>query len=210
MDELLPANSAVLFLFLYLLPGFLGVVVYGYLREGKPTENFDRVVIAFALALVSGICVHAVFQMPVVPLQPGQPNPELGIVLQSMANLDLLARSVVAAAIAATAAFLNNWDLIHKALIFLNLSNKRSNNDVWYDVFYRHKGYWVRLEFKDGRFLVGWTKFYSASGAPRELFISDAMWARPDDSGNLISMDVVGPGVYIPDLNEISSIAILN
>jgi len=27
MDELLPANSAVLFLFLYLLPGFLGVVV---------------------------------------------------------------------------------------------------------------------------------------------------------------------------------------
>jgi len=95
--ELLPADSAVLFLFLYLLPGFLGLVVYGYLREGKPTENFDRVVIAFALALVSGILVHAAFQMPAVPMQPGPSNPALGIVLQSRANLNLLARSLVAA-----------------------------------------------------------------------------------------------------------------
>jgi hypothetical protein len=85
-----------------------------------------------------------------------------------MINLNLLETSIAAAIIATNAALLNNRDVIHKLLIFLKISNKRSNSDVWYDVFYRNAGYWIKLQFKDGRSLIGWPEFYSASGSPRE------------------------------------------
>jgi hypothetical protein len=207
MEDMLKADPSVLFLFLYLLPGFLGMVVYGYFREGRPIQNFDRVVIAFVLALVSNLAVHLTFGGPFVPAsQTASPD----IVLRTMVNVNLLLSSVAAVLIATIVAMLNNHDLIHKALIRLKISNRRSNNDVWYDVFYRHRAYWVKLEFKDGRSLVGWAQYYSASGSPRELFVADAVWSLPNEAGDIIAVDIAGPGVYIPNLEEISTIAILN
>jgi hypothetical protein len=193
MDDVLTANSPVLFLFLYLLPGFLGMVVYGYFREGKPIQNFDRVVIAFVLALLSAICVHIIFGAPFVPVSTVTNSTPPAVVLQTMINLNLLETSIAAAIIAMAAALINNRDVIHKALIFLKVSNKTSDNDVWYDVFFRHRGFWVRLEFKDGRSLIGWPVFYSDSGSPRELFIADATWLRMNEAGEVISVDIDGP-----------------
>jgi len=220
VDDVLTPNSSVLFLFIFLLPGFLGLLVYGSLREGKAVSNFDRVIIAFVLALVSSLCVfmgslllHLIFGTAVIPMIPAyklSSTTSAPDVLGFMVNVGLFASSVVAVLLSFAAAVLNNANVIQNQLIRMKLSNKRSNNDVWSDVFYKLRGYWVRLEFKDGRSLTGWTESYSASGEPRELFIANATWSHVDETGKVISVDIEGPGVYIPDLGEISNIAILS
>jgi hypothetical protein len=220
VDDVLTGNSSVLFLFIFLLPGFLGLLVYGALREGKAMQNFDRVIIAFVLALVSSLCVfmgslllHLVFGTPVIPMIPAfklSNTTSAPDVLGLMVNVGLFASSVVAVLLSFAVAILNNANVIQNKLIRMKLSNKRSNNDVWSDVFYKLRGYWVRLEFKDGRSLTGWTESYSASGEPRELFIANATWSHVDETGKVIAVDIEGPGVYVPDLGEISNIAILS
>jgi len=61
---------------LYLLPGFLGAVVYYYLVEGEKPDNFERVIHALALTLASSLVVHGIFHLRLIPLVPGS----LGVV----------------------------------------------------------------------------------------------------------------------------------
>ena len=209
MDDALMANSPVLFLFLYLLPGFVGMVVYGFLVEGEPRDTFDRLVTAFVLSLLAALCVHFVVGEPLVPVLPVTAATPMSVVLQGLIDRDLLYCSIVAMLSAIVMAFLNNHGMIYEVINRLKISYKISNTDVWRDVFYRHRGFWVKLEFSDGRTLLGWPKYFSATGKPREMFVADATWSTVDEDGVVTSMDVAGPGVYLPDLNGVTNLEIL-
>jgi hypothetical protein len=219
MDEVLTASSPVLFLFLLLLPGFLGVSMYGYIRETRSLSNFDRVVAAFALAFLSAsiaywfslLCQKYLGSdiIPIIPLIPLGQGTTVPQVLNFMINIDLVWHIFFAIAIAGFVAISNNYGLVAKTLIYFHLSNRRSNYDVWTDVFFTQSKCWIRLDFKDGRTLTGWPKYYSKNGDPRELFIAEATWGTPDGAGRVILVDIDGPGVYIPNLSDIQSIAVL-
>lgn len=209
MDDVLTANAAVLFLFLYLLPGFLGMVVYGFLVEGEPQDKFDRLVTAVVLSLLAALSVHFIAGQPLVPGLPVGATTPMSEVLQGLVDRNLLYCAVAAAVIAAFVAFLNNHGVIYEIINGLKISYKTSNSDVWQDVFYRHRGFWVKLEFNDGRTLVGWPRYFSATGKPRELFVADATWSHLDKDGALVFVDVEGPGVYMSDLNGVMHVEIL-
>ena len=209
MNDLLAANSPILFLFLYLLPGFLGLLVYGFLVEGAPQDKFDRLVTAVVLSLISALCVHFLLGQPLVPVAAVTAATPANEVLQSLIDLNLLYCSVTSMLFAAIVAVLTNQGLIYGPINWLKVSYKTSSNDVWQDVFYRHRGYCVKLQFEDGRTLVGWPKFFSATNRPRELFIADATWSYRAEDGTFNSLDVAGPGVYVCDLGSISHIEIL-
>ena len=209
MPEVLKGEAGVLFLLLYLLPGFLGAVVYYYLIEGEKADNFERVIHALVLTLASSLMVHGLFGVPLLPDVPFGKDAALSAILSSILSKNLVYISIGSVIIATGFAFLINHDLILGIARTLRLTYKISTVDVWQDTFYKHRGYWLRIRFNDGRSLVGWPKYYSPTGKPRELFVADATWWEPDTNGVLIPIDVSGPGVYISDFSTIAAIELL-
>jgi len=209
MDELSAVDSPALFLFLFLLPGFLGLLVYGFLVQGEPQDKFDRLVTAFALSLVASLIVSYLVGYPIVPGPAVTATTSFSVILKTMIGRSLLDTSIVAVLIAGSLAWLNNHGKIYNILNYLKISYKTSNSDVWQDVFYRHRAFWLQLEFRDGRKLVGWPKYFSATGKARELFLADATWYLTDESGVESTLDVDGPGIYIVDMTLVTGIEIL-
>lgn len=204
MDEFLSADVTVLFLFLLLLPGFLGQLVYGYLKQGPPQDKLDRVITAFALSLVTMVCTHLVFRLPLLPQVAVTKDSSASAVLQSMTGMALAWNAAFAVLIALLFAWANSLGLLRRLSQLLRLSNKGSDNDVWKDTFDHYRGYWLKLDYADGTSIVGWPKFYSASDRPRELFIADAMRWIKDENDQLIAVEISGPGLYISDFSSIA------
>lgn len=209
MEDVLKGEAGALFLFLYLLPGFLGAVVYDYLVERQRPTNFDRIIEALVLTLVSSVAAHTVFQVPLLPNISVSKETPLTQILSVFLTSSIVYVSLCAIAISAIFAVLNNQNAIYSVLNWLRLTYKHGDWDVWQDTFYKHRKYWINVRFKDGRSLVGWPQYYSATAKPREIFVADATWWEPDETGTLTSVDVPGPGVYISDFSTVSAIELL-
>jgi hypothetical protein len=229
MDQL-RSDSGALFLFLYLLPGFIGLLVYDFLAEGRQREVLEKLVIAITLTLVSALLVNVVFQVPLFP-EPkivartgffaalsvvigGEPGKDLeaAAVLSAFIGKNLLYQSIASTLLAAAFAALNNKGLVYKAARLLRLTFKTGHTDVWADVFYGMQGKWVRVRYDDGSQLVGWPQYISNPGVPRELFLAEATWhyPNPDAPGTLTSVEVEGPGVYVNQFDKVVAVELLH
>ena len=209
MEDVLKGESGALFLFLYLLPGFLGAVIYDYLVERQPPSNFERIIEALVLTLVSSVVAHVGFGVPLLPNIELSKDTSLTAIVGAFLDKSVLFISIISVSISVIFSILNNHGIIYLALNRVRLTYKNGDGDVWQDTFYKHRKFWIRLTFQDGRSLIGWPKYYSSTGKPRELFVADATWWEPDSSGNLTSVDVVGAGVYISDFSKVTAIEVL-
>jgi hypothetical protein len=124
--------------------------------------------------------------------------------------VNLLYMSCSSVLIAISLAVLNNYGLPLRLFRSIKVTYKTSAVDVWQDIFYTFRRYWIRITFSDGRELVGWPMYFSAVGKPRELFIADATWLLTNEDGVSVSVDVSGPGVYIADFTKVTTIALLD
>jgi len=200
----------VFFIVLYLLPGLLGTVIYDYLVEGEKRDNFERVLHALVLTLLSTLLVHGVFRLPVIPeIEVGKETAVTAIIVMVL-DRNLLIMSLVAVGLTVVWACLHNHDIIYGCLNRLGVTYKKSKSDVWQDVLNRHRGYWIQVQFQDGKTLVGWPMYYSASGKPREMFLANASWWLPCEDGDVIQTTVDGPGVYISDFSKVTAITLLD
>ena len=168
--DLLSGDGGLIFLFLFLLPGFLGSTAYSYLVEREKSDNYERVVQALTLTLVSTVVVHALTGLPILPTITINKDTPISSILLSTINERILYTSIIAVFIAAVFAILNNHGLIYWALRHVGLTYKTSNADVWQDTFYKYQRYWICVRFLDGTSLIGWPRYYSAIGKPREFF----------------------------------------
>jgi hypothetical protein len=209
MDDFLKGDSGAVCIFLYLLPGFLGLAIYDYLVEGQPREIFDKVVFALSIALVSYLAVSLLFVMPLVPGLALGKDSNAGTVLSLLLGRNLVYVSALSVVLSVALASLTNYGIPLWVFRQLRLTYKTSSVDVWQDTFYRFRGYWVKVTYSDGKELIGWPKFFSAVGKPRELFLSEATWWSLDDNGVPTSIAVKGPGVYISDFSAVTAIALL-
>jgi hypothetical protein len=228
--EGLTGDSGTLFLFLYLLPGFIGLQVYDYLAVARKREIFEKLVIAFSLTAISAIVVNFVFGVPLVPQVAPERSvsgvrallaaltgsdvekaPALGTVLATFIGRNLLYLSIVSSAVSALFAVLNNRGLLYGWARSLGLTYKTGTLDVWEAMFYGLRGTWLRIRFDDGVRLVGWPEFISDPGVARELFLAEATWYYPDPNrrGRFTRVDVDGPGVYVSRFDRIVSIEAL-
>ena len=209
MDDFLKGDSGAVYVFLYLLPGFLGLAVYDYLVEGQPREIFDKVVFALSIALVSYLVVSVLFAMPMVPGLALGKDSNAATVLSLLLGRNLVYVSAVSVVLSIVLAFLTNYGIPLWIFQQLRLTYKTSSVDVWQDTFYRFRGYWVKITYSDGRELIGWPQYFSAVGKPRELFLREATWWSVDDDGQPTSIDVEGPGVYVSDFTAVTAIELL-
>ncbi len=209
MEKLAEGEAGALFLLLFLLPGFLGAAVYDYLVEREKPENFDRIIEALVLTLLSALVVHVAFRLPMLPQASTGKDTPLPQVIGAFLTTTTLYTAGCSVALAVLFAVSNNRDLVYGSMRRLRLTYKTSDGDVWQDVFYRHRRYWVQLRYEDGTTLVGWPQYYSAIGRPRELFLAEATWHPMTPAGAGPSQDVDGPGVYVSDFSKVVSIEML-
>lgn len=209
MGDVLKGEAGGLFLFLYLLPGFLGAVVYDYLVERQKPTNFDRIIEALVLTLVSSVLAHVGFDVALLPDIAISKDTSLTQILNVFLSVNIFYISLCAVGISIVFALINNHNILYRILNITRLTYKNGDGDVWYDTFYRHRKYWVSIKFSDNRILIGWPQYYSFTGQPRELFVADATWWEPDADGVLVSVDVKGAGVYISDFTKVTAIELL-
>ncbi len=209
MEEFLKGQAGPVFILLYLLPGFLGAVVYNYLVERDKPSNFDRIIDALLLTLASSLIVHILFTVPLLPSFNVPKDSSPASIISIFLSRNILYISICSVVISIIFACLNNHNVIYDVLNWTKITYKNSNSDVWYDTFYKYRKYWVCIRFYDGRSLVGWPKYYSKTGAPRELFLADATWYETLEDGRYEPIDVVGAGVYISDFSTVIGIELL-
>lgn len=77
MDEVLKGQTGAVFLFLYLLPGFLGSLVYEFAVEGRKRDNFERIVAALVLTLLSSVSLKVVLGITLLPTAVNGNAPEV-------------------------------------------------------------------------------------------------------------------------------------
>lgn len=208
MDEVLKGGTGAVFLFLYLFPGFLGSLVYDFLVESRKRDNFERIVAALVLTLLSSVALKVGFGVSLLPLAVDKETP-VSTVVNAFFGRNLLYGSLLSVSIVVLLAVCNNSGITYRILNWFRLSTKASSVDVWADTFDRLRGSWIKIRFSDGRSLIGWPKFYSQFGDPREIFLADASWWVPDEDGTLIAQDVLGAGVYIADFSRVEAIEVL-
>ena len=208
MDEVLKGGTGAVFLFLYLFPGFLGSLVYDFLVESRKRDNFERIVAALVLTLLSSVALKVGFGVSLLPVTVDKETP-VSTVVNAFFGRNLLYGSLLSLAIVVVLAICNNSGFTYRLLNWLRLSTRASSADVWADTFDRLRGNWIRIRFTDGRSLVGWPKFYSQFGDPREVFLAEASWLVTDGSGALVVEDVAGAGVYISDFSRVEAIEVL-
>lgn len=193
MDKALNGGNITLYVFFLLLPGLLGSIIYDYFLEGEKRDNTDRVATALILTLISSLSMQYLFSMPILPKIEITNETRIDIIINAFLAKSLLCTSLLSSAIAFVFALLNNYEIIYGALRKAGITIKVSKSDVWQDMFYQNRGYWIKVSFKDGRSLVGWPKLFSSNEKPREIFVADATWYRMSEDGDATATDVSGP-----------------
>ena len=210
MEDVLGGSAGAVFIFFYLLPGLLGTSIYDFLVEGEPRSNVQRIIFALSLTLLSALTLRVAFNVPMVPAVAVTKDADAALVMRALLERHLLFLTAISAGLGILLAAANNHGLILAVFRVTRLTYKVSAADVWQDTFYKFRGYWVRVTFDDGRILVGWPRYFSGIGKPRELFVADATWWLPADEGSQPrQVDEEGPGVYIADFSKVTTISLL-
>ncbi len=210
MEKAFGGSTVALYLFFYVLPGLFGSLVYDYVVEGEKRETIDRIATALVLTLISLVALHYLTDTPIVPTLEVTNDTRVNAIMNAFLGKNLLYASLFSAFIAATFAASQNHGWIYAVLRWLRLTRKTGECDIWQQVFYRYYNRWLCLEFKDGRRLVGWPMLFSSTGRSREILVADATWLLRNDGGETERSDVVGPGVYLSNFDEIVSIEVLD
>src|ERR1700690_172965 len=86
MGNIFGGGAIGLYLFLYVLPGILGALIYEYVVEGEPRDILDRIATALVLALISALASWLLFGQALTPRfeirSDTPPDAILGVFLQ--------------------------------------------------------------------------------------------------------------------------------
>ena len=211
MGNFFGGGAVGLYLFLYLLPGILGALVYEYVVEGEPRDTVDRIATALVLALISALAPWLLLGQALAPHIEIRSETPPNIILDAFLQpKHLLLATLISTVVALFFAVAQNHGWVYALLRFCKMTKKTGRNDVWQQTFYLVGDRWVSLEFKDGRRLVGWPLRFSSSGQPRALLLSDATWYTVNDEREFTERDVKGLGVYVANFEEVVSVELLD
>jgi Family of unknown function (DUF6338) len=186
----MPSSVETLSIILILLPGFLCArIIQNFFVRPQQTE-LDK----FVEALIYSFIIYVLFAITFRggALDPTQP-----------AHLAFLGASSVVLGLLVSAALTNDW--VGRLLRFIRITQRTSNTSVWNDVFRLCGGY-VLVELADGRFVVGWLRYFSDREEEASLFLEDASWVTSDG----IRTHVDGPGMLLTRSSGIKHLMFLN
>jgi hypothetical protein len=175
-------------LLIFLLPGFLSMAILDMLTPGKRTDNLQKIINALIFSLIVYSIYFLIFEdYPIIPIEKdAQSNKDI---LIDSHRLNLLILVVISLGIALIMGYLIKKDLHMKFLRWLNVTDRTSRSNVWFDVFTDKKSY-VIVNFKDGRRLFGWPEYFSDDPNDQTIFLCHASWI--DGDGQIVDLDNKG------------------
>lgn len=125
--------------------------VYEYLVEGIRRDVFDKIVFALVGTLVGSLGAHQVFHTLVFPALVVRADSNMFDRFGGLIGKEMVDTTLCAVVLSIALAVLNNQGVLLGIAQVFRITYKTSAADVWQDVFYRFRGYWVRVSFADGR-----------------------------------------------------------
>lgn len=204
-------------LFILLLPGLLGLLIYQNLAESFNGSTFDKALAALVLTILASLIANKFFGIDLLPDLAGKTDTEISDKIKDYLNNVSHVPSVIAAGLAALVAIVQNkgWD--YNVWRWLNISYRTDRKSPWHTVFSRERGAWLLVRFKDGTVLRGWPRYYSEEPDQKELFLADAVWYVPKTNGIKESLVHLGqfderpvsdPGILLTDFSNIIAIEV--
>ncbi|MDE2227791.1 MAG: hypothetical protein KGL11_01965 [Alphaproteobacteria bacterium] len=206
----LSGDAGTLYVFFYLLPGFIGLQFYGYLAVGAPADALQKIVIALSLTAVSALVVTGLAGAAIIP--PPPPLPEhapLDAVIREFIGTRLFYLCLASITVATVFAVLNNHGVLYRSARWLRLTRRSGRASVWQDIFNGNTRAWVRVHLKDGRIVRGWPQFASDDASVRELYLREVVWWVPS-RGRYTRHDGGASGVYLGNFDDIASIEVFD
>lgn len=208
-----------LILLVYLMPGFIGMLVFEALAEIKRRQSPEKIGLIVFFAIISIFSVNIFRDVSLIPnFEELKKSPEL---LSNLIKENIFFSSLFAAAFGVAFSAIANYRVVYKIASLLRISKRTGSIDPWHQVFSKHRKVWVQIRFDDGSILIGWPKYYSEEGEVREVFLAKATWHFPiksDDNGRNESdesspafrdVDVDGDGVLISNFSKVKAIEVL-
>ncbi len=203
----MPDSTDALAVLLVLLPGLVGLLVFTNLAVDGERDPLDRIVIALVLSMLAGVVTDLTLSVSAIHAAAKESVPSL---LDHYSSPATLARTCVAVAMSAAAAVAQNRGWIYGIARLIGLTPRTGRIDVWHEVFagLPDEGRWVHLLFKDGKRLLGAPESYSLTGREPSIFLADARWYIPRESGEK-SEEVLGDGVLVTNFEEVLAVEVL-
>lgn len=231
-----PDKIEAFIILLFLLPGFVGLIVYEIVAEVPKRETFDKVVVALVLTVLASV-IHG-FIGTMWPYF-GAPAGLEKIVAMYAAKTDAQAAqnalsgnaiiaglgwtTAVAVILGFVFALMQNKGVAYTLLYEYRVAKRTGAIDVWHQVFSRGNKCWVRLRYKNGAVLVGYAAYFSEDSNARALFVAKAIWHLPVTAGGVefskmapgdittfASRPVAGPGVLVTNFDDVIAIDQVN
>jgi hypothetical protein len=186
-----------------LLPGFFAARLEQRLTTNPKQSEFDKTIEALLYSFFIYLIFTAITRSFPVSIVVAKSDQEAHYSLQ--ANLPHLALlPVIAVALAWMVSFGANNDLFGRFFRWVGATRRTWRVSIWSDVFHNYGGV-VQVELADGRYVVGWLKYYSDSEEGASLFLERAAWVGLDTK--LIPID--GPGILVTSSSGIRSVMFL-
>ena len=196
-------------LFLYLLPGVVGLFVYETFAERRETDSSSRTAAIVTLSFLSVLVSSSLFGQPI--LATVAPDVKtVPKIFEAFFGVGFVIATGSAAFLGVAWAWVHNINLFYKLFRFAGITKKTGKIDPWHQVFTTYSGKWCRVIFDDETRLVGYPKYYSlhAKDAP-QLFLAKAISYRKVQN-QYVGKDVKGPGVLITSWDHVTAIEILD
>jgi len=178
-------NFESLLLLLFLIPGFLSIIIYNNL-------------IYLSTALITGF-----FLVKGVTINDAQGTSQI---TWEYDRVSIFVTIVLSILLPILMGYLNRYDLPLQFLRKIKVTNRTGRPSIWLDVFYDLKR-GIIVHMKDGRRLVGWPQYFSNNIGPGPLYLTHPSWIN--EQGEYVDLVEVD-GVLLVDHTEIAHIEFLN
>ncbi|MBK8903071.1 MAG: hypothetical protein IPM53_17915 [Anaerolineaceae bacterium] len=163
-------------LLLFLIPGFLTLLVLNSLISRKPHRSD---LAQTAEALVYSMVVYALYSLirKQSAVSIDQTSQSVSFSFDPLSFFLLIGLSI---GLTIVFSFFVNKNVITKVLNKIGISPRSARLSVWHDAFYDYKRYIV-IHFEDGRRLYGWPQYYSDGTDEPYLFVYKPYWIVESD-----------------------------
>jgi hypothetical protein len=189
---------------LILLPGFLTAELVRTLATRAQRTEFEKVVQAFIYSFLVYVCFTGLNgKFPVsIRAESIAGSQHYTIEPHFWPLVELL---LIATILGFVLAALMNKDVPFSVLRRWGWTQRTFRVSVWNDTFHTFSGY-VEVCLADGRYIVGWLRFYSDTADEASLFLEDAAWVNEDGT----QLAIPGPGILLTKETGVRSVMFLN
>jgi len=194
-------------LILFLMPGFVGAGVHGYVRNTTLAPT-GFLILAVMIGTLSAFVTALVGIAPSNYLDSSA-NPDYYSQVEALVRVPYFWGNTTSAIVFGfgTALAYENRRVQH-ALQKLGLTRHYSTDDVWEQTFRDNNGRWLVLHLKDGRKLIGYAHYYSMTGQDNMLTLRDASLVAEQlegdsDEGNLLPNTQMRGDLLVTDMSDV-------